>query len=217
MQSTKVGHPIRVALVNDYQIIVEGLQEMLEPFAARVLIVDEVAGGLPTVAADIALFDTFAGKRHALERVRAMLADGSIGKVVLYTWDAPAEFLDDVTALQIDGVILKSAKGDDLVEALERVHQGEQVGLGPTDGDDGAEELTYREREVLALLASGASNRVIADELYISIDTVKTHVRRLFRKLGVHNRTQAAMTAKTHRLAVDMNDTRQPAQIAATG
>jgi DNA-binding NarL/FixJ family response regulator len=144
--------PIRVALVNDYQIIVDGLREML--------------------------------------------ADGDIGKVVLYTWDAPTAVLDDLTTLRIDGVIMKSETGERLVDALERVHRGELTGLGAAADEIPPTVLTEREREVPALIARGASNREIARELYLSIDTVKTHVRNVFRKLDVSNRTLAALAAE---------------------
>jgi two-component system, NarL family, response regulator LiaR len=193
--------PIRVALVNDYEIVVEGLRQMLRPFADRVVVVEIVAGDTPDGVSDIALFDTFAGRRHALERVKEMLGDRDIGKVVLYTWDAPTKFLDDVTAMRIDGVILKSETGARLVEALERVHRGEPVGLDANDPSDAPTVLTEREREVLALIAKGASNREIARELYLSVDTVKTHVRTLFRKLEVPNRTRAALAADQFGLA----------------
>ncbi len=201
-ESNRTRRPIRVALVNDYEIIVEGLREMLRPFADRIEIVETVTGDTPDGAADIALFDTFAGRRHALERVREMLADRDIGRVVLYTWDAPDAFLDDVTTMRIDGVILKSETGQQLVEALERIHCGEPIGAGDAvRSRRAAAVLTEREREVLALLACGASNREIARELYLSVDTVKTHVRHLFRKLGVGNRTQAALAADQYGLA----------------
>ncbi len=187
--------------MNDYQIIVEGLREMLRPFDDRVVIVETVAGGTPDGRSDIALFDTFAGRRHALERVREMLADGDIGKVVLYTWDAPTAFLNDITLLRIDGVIMKSETGERLVDALERVHRGEPLGLDPTRDELAPMVLTEREREVLALIARGSSNREIAGELYLSVDTVKTHVRNLFRKLDVPNRTRAALAADQFGLA----------------
>jgi DNA-binding NarL/FixJ family response regulator len=193
--------PIRVALVNDYQIIVEGLREMLRPFADRVVVVETVAGATPDGRSDIALFDTFAGRRHALERVREMLTDGDIGRVVVYTWDAPTAFLDDVTALRIDGVIMKSETGERLVRALERVHRGEPIGLDPAIDETPSTVLTEREREVLALIACGASNPEIARELYLSVDTIKTHVRNLFRKLDVPNRTRAALAADQFGLA----------------
>ena len=61
-------------------------------------------------------------------------------------------------------------------------------------------ELSDRESEVLALIAIGLTNAEIADELYLSIETVKTYVKRLYAKLGVHNRAQAAIAASTHQL-----------------
>ncbi len=190
-----------MALVNDYEIIVEGLREMLRPFADRVVVVETVAGETPDGQSDIALFDTFAGRRHALERVQEMLANRDIGKVVLYTWDAPTAFLDDVTALRVDGVVMKSETGERLVETLERVHRGEAIGLDPASDEHPPTVLTEREREVLALIARGASNREIGRELYLSVDTVKTHVRNLFRKLDVPNRTRAALAADQFGLA----------------
>ncbi len=189
------ARPVRVALVNDYEIVVEGLREMLRPFADRVVVVETVHGDTPDSRADIALFDTFAGRRHAIDRVREMVADGDIGKVVLYTWDAPTQFLDDATAVQVDGVVLKSETGERLVDALERIHRGETIGLDASTCEDGPAVLTEREREVLALIAAGASNPEIARELYLSVDTVKTHARTLFRKLEVPNRTKAALAA----------------------
>ena len=189
------GEPIRVTLVNDYEIIVQGLYRMLEPFGDRVRVVEMEAGGLPTVPTDIALFDTFGGRRYSLARVKAMARDLSIGKVVLYTWDAPPAFRTDVSEHAIDAVVLKSESGEGLVAALERIHRGETSGFEELDELGVSTSLTQREQEVLALMALGSSNREIAHELYLSVDTVKTHVRTLFQKLGVSNRTQAALAA----------------------
>ncbi len=187
--------PIRVTLVNDYEIIVQGLHRMLEPFADRIRVVEMEAGGLPTLPTDIALFDTFGGRRYSLARVKAMARNLSIGKVVLYTWDAPPAFRADVAEQAIDAVILKSETGAGLVAALERVHRGETSGFDELEELGLSTSLTQREQEVLALMALGSSNREIAHELYLSVDTVKTHVRTLFQKLGVSNRTQAALAA----------------------
>ncbi|MEZ5215472.1 MAG: response regulator transcription factor [Ilumatobacteraceae bacterium] len=193
--------PIRVSLVNDFEIIVKGLERMLEPYSDRVRVVDLEAGGVPDNAADVVLFDTFAGRRRSLERVRDIAIRPRLGRIVLYTWDAPTKFLDDVEAEQVDAVILKSQTALSVVETLERVVRGERVGLELLDGDSSAKPtLTEREREVLALIARGATNPQIARELYLSVDTVKTHVRSVFRKLDVSNRTQAAMAAKDYDL-----------------
>ena len=192
---TSARRPIRVTLVNDYEIIVQGLRRMLEPFSDRIEIVETQVGGVPDLPTDIALFDTFAGRRYALQRVRLMAYDRSIGKVVLYTWDAPPAFRDDIMQSSIDGVILKAVTGEALVESLERIHAGESLGLDGFSECPVSAALSEREQEVLALIALGMSNRQIAHELYLSVDTIKTHVRSVFGKLGVANRTQAALAA----------------------
>ncbi len=189
--------PPTVSIVNDYEIIVRGLAAMLEPYTERIRIVELEAGGEPEANADVALFDTFAGRRHSLERAEKMVLGQTVRHVVLYTWDAPCEFLEDAARIGVAGVVLKSRGAAELVDALERVTRGERVGLdGVSRGrEKRSDELSMREREVLALVALGMSNREVASELYLSVDTVKTYVRRLYSKLGVSNRTQAALKA----------------------
>jgi two-component system, NarL family, response regulator LiaR len=100
-------------------------------------------------------------------------------------------------------VLLKTRSGELLVDSLERIASGEKLGLEPGNGlEPGARvvELSDRESEVLALIALGLTNGEIAEELYLSIETVKTYVKRLYAKLDVHNRTQAALAASTHQL-----------------
>lgn len=195
--------PITISIVNDYEVVVAGVAAMLEAFSDRVKVVETEAGGVPNLPADIALFDTFAGRRRSLARIDGLTRDKDLRKVVLYTWDLPKDFARDVDVRSIDGVIMKSTTGAELVEALERIHCGEFVGPCAFSDVDPGTTLTEREREVLALLAQGAANREIAAELYISIDTVKTHVRKVFTKLGVGNRTQAAIMARDHGLEID--------------
>jgi NarL family two-component system response regulator LiaR len=210
-----VGHRngdarLRVTLVNDYELVVRGLHAMLAPYSDRVVVVDDATeeesqrngtSDVPHTAADIALFDTFAARRDALDRARSMIDAGEVEHIVLYTWDAPPEFVREARDIGVAAVIPKASTAEELVEALERVANGERVGLDDTvKGErsrvDGP-ELTVREQEVLALLALGLSNAEIAHELFLSVDTIKTHVRRVFSKLGVNNRTQAAMRVVT--------------------
>ena len=194
MSGTQYRQPIRITLVNDYQIVVEGLRTMLSPYVDRVRVVELEAGGIPTDSTDIAMFDTFAARRSVSDRIRAMAADGDIGRVVLYTWDAPLQFVDDLD--DVDAIVLKSVTGGALVDCIERIHAGENVGLDQV-ATPPSPSLSEREQEVLARLALGDSNRQIADELYLSVDTVKTHVKKVFGKLGVTNRTQAALVARS--------------------
>ncbi len=192
--------PLRVVIVNDFELVVRGLAAILAPFSDRVEVVELVAGDVPDGPADITLFDTFGGRRSTLSRVDEMADNPSLGKVVLYTWDLPKAFAHDIDERAIDAVILKSTSGEQLVDALERIHRGEYVAPDEHDRLPGVPTLSEREREVLALLGNGLSNRAIADELYLSVDTVKTHVRKVFTKLGVGNRTQAALVANEHGL-----------------
>jgi DNA-binding NarL/FixJ family response regulator len=196
-----VKRPITVALVNDYEIIVHGLAAMLAPFSDRVTIVEIKVGEQPERSADVALFDTFAGRRYAIDRAREMVHDGHVDHVLLYTWDAAAEFLTLADEAGVSGVALKSHTGADLVNVIERVAEGERIGFeniqrGRQSWDH--EALSMREQEVLALIAFGMSNAEIGRELFLSVDTVKTYVRRLYGKLGVRNRAQAALHAANH-------------------
>ncbi|MEJ7800840.1 MAG: response regulator transcription factor [Ilumatobacter sp.] len=198
------SNPTTVALVNDYEIILQGLQAMLAPFSDRITVVEHEVGGTPDVCADIALFDTFPGRRDALDRAKQMAAESIVDRIVMYTWDAADEFVTIARNVGVSAIILKSVTGEALADQLTQVAAGSRVGLdeamrskrrGP------AESLSLREQEVLALLALGYSNPEIANELFLSVDTVKTYVRRVFSKLGVSNRTNAALLAARYDLA----------------
>lgn len=192
------GTPITVALVNDYEIIVQGLAAMLSPFSDRVRVVEMRVGTQPERRADVALFDTFAGRRHAVDRAREMVQDGHVDHVLLYTWDAAPEFLALADDAGVSGVALKSHEGGELVDIIERVAAGERIGLDNVHRARHArapDTLSNREQEVLALIALGMSNVEIGRELFLSVDTIKTYVRRLYAKLGVRNRAQAALRA----------------------
>jgi two-component system, NarL family, response regulator LiaR len=195
--------PITVALVNDYEIIVQGLAGMLAPFSDRVRLVEMKVRGEPHRAADVALFDTFAGRRHSIDRAREMASAGHVEHVLLYTWDAAPGFLSLAADAGVSGVVLKSQTGVELVDAIERVAGGERIGLDNVHRGRHANEhdaLSTREREVLALIALGMTNAEIGSELFLSIDTVKTYVRRLYSKIGAKNRAQAALHAAAHNL-----------------
>ncbi|MEO6653379.1 MAG: response regulator transcription factor [Ilumatobacteraceae bacterium] len=196
--------PITVALVNDYEIILQGLHSILAPFSNQITVVEHEVGGTPDVCADIALFDTFAGRRDALDRAKQMVDEAIVDRIVMYTWDAADEFISIARNVGVAAVILKSVNGEALADQLLQVAAGDRIGL-----DEGmrprrkgpAESLSLREQEVLALLALGYSNPEIANELFLSVDTVKTYVRRVFSKLGVNNRTNAALLAARYDLA----------------
>jgi len=194
---------ITLAIINDYEVVVRGVAAMLVPYSNRVRITELDAGGNPSVPVDVALFDTFAGRRHTLSRAEEMVRLGSARHVVLYTWDAAPLFIKAARDTGVSGVILKTRSADVLVDGIERIVAGERVGF---EADASSRpsvrvvDLSDRESEVLALIAKGLTNAQIADELYLSIETVKTYVKRLYAKLDVHNRAQAAVAASSHQL-----------------
>jgi len=194
---------VTVAIINDYEVVVRGVAAMLAPYEHRVRVIELAVGGGPSSPADVALFDTFAGRRHTLSRAADMVRNGAARHVVLYTWDAAPAFIRAAQEVGVSGVILKTRSADMLVDGIERVVMGERVGF-ETDasGRPAARvvDLSDRESEVLALIAKGLTNAQIADELYLSIETVKTYVKRLYAKLDVHNRAQAAVAASSHQL-----------------
>jgi DNA-binding NarL/FixJ family response regulator len=210
--SVPSSKPITVVLVNDYEVIVRGLAAILAPYSDRVRIVEMDVGDEPKRAADVALFDTFAGRRHAISRACEMVQEQRVDHVVLYTWDASAEFLNLAERAGVSGVVLKSTTGEVLVDVVERVVAGERVGLGDHHrgrNSRGEQGLSAREAEVLALIALGKSNGQIGHELFLSVDTVKTYVRRLYAKLGVNNRAQAALCAEAHHVLPSTRNRRQ--------
>lgn len=226
--------PLLVAVVNDYEVIVRGVSSMLQPFAHRVRVTETDVGGVPQGSVDIALFDTFGGHRTILRRAQQMAADHDVTHVVLYTWSADANLLALARSSGVSGVLSKARTAAQLVDGLERISLGEQLGFdaplriagqhghlsrlngvgaehralgqlpGPSASPLAVEtaqldlqvDLTAREQEVLAMLGLGLSNRDIADELFLGVETVRTYVRQVFQKLGVKNRTQAAVRAR---------------------
>jgi DNA-binding NarL/FixJ family response regulator len=236
--------PLRIALVNDYEVIVRGVAAMLQPFGDRVQVVELEVGGVAEESVDIALFDTFGGHRTILRRAQAMVADREVDHVVLYTWSADANLLAIARASGVSGVLSKAVTAVQLVDGLERIARGEELGFDtplrlaghqghlanigrrPSSTATGADrldrpdqrpapaidlrtDLTAREQEVLAMLGLGLSNRDIADELFLGVETVRTYVRQVFQKLGVKNRTQAAVRARV--LGLEPAAERRPA------
>ena len=197
------GPPITVALVNDYRVVVERLRDMLLPFGERVIVVDMEIGTEDIAPADVALFDTLGGQRHALTRARALVERRGVDHVIIYARDPSPAFVLAAEAVGVDDVIDKITTGEALVAAIEAVaHDHPPPARGRAKQPrPSAGEITGRDQELLALLAKGLSNDEIADELFIGVATVRTHLQHLYRRLHVANRAQAAQRAALFGLA----------------
>ena len=199
--------PVRIAIVNDYEIVVAGVAAMLSPFADRVHIV-ELDAGEPVVSdVDVALYDTFGQVQGADIDLDALVRHGRT-KVAVFSWNLQPELVERAMDRGAHGYLSKALTAEEIVEGLEAIHRGEVV-RATRPLDEGDEEdtgdwpgrglgLTQRESEVLALITQGFTNQEIADRAYISINSVKTYVRTAYRKIGVSRRAQAVSWGIEH-------------------
>jgi DNA-binding NarL/FixJ family response regulator len=201
-----------VAIVNDYDLVVAGIAAVLQPFRDRVELVELVSGQSAKCDVDVVLYDTFSQPQGDALDLTGVLA-GPPAKMVVFSWTTDEQYVRQALAAGARGFVTKSATAEELVDALERVRAGEQVvsvgegSEGSAAGDDTAAEelatvllgrwpgdhdgLSPRESEVLALICQGLTNDDIARSAYITLNTVKTHIRSLYRKIDVTSRSQA--------------------------
>lgn len=197
---------IRVAIVNDYEIVVAGVASMLADFEDRVQVV-ELDSGLPVTSdVDVILYDTFGqvqGDGVDLED----LVQGTEVKVVIFSWNLQPDLVERAIARGASGYLSKGMSAEEVVAAVEAVHAGrivtpaaeENVDRGAAGEWPGRDHgLTAREAEVLALITQGLSNQEIAERSYLSINSVKTYIRTAYRKIGVSRRAQAVAWGMKH-------------------
>jgi two-component system, NarL family, response regulator LiaR len=206
-----VAEPIRVLIVDDHAVVREGLRAFLET-QEQLEVVGEAADGNEAVAAasrlgpDVILMDLVMPELDGVGAMRVLRERVPDARVIVLT-----SFLDEDKLLPAiragaAGYLLKNAEPKELARAVRAAHAGEAL-LDPvvaarlvetlaTDGsEDPIERLTPREREVLVLIGRGFPNKRIARELGLAEKTVKTHVGHVLGKLGVTDRTQAAVFA----------------------
>jgi NarL family two-component system response regulator LiaR len=194
------GRPIRLAIDDDYPIVVQGLAAMLADHADRVEIVE--LGPDMEVGAEVVLKDAFAMTDDIEEYVAK-----TKGRVLIFAASDSAQAVRQALDKGAAGYVHKSSSVAALLDAIERVHSGEQVvepelrsgdGVGTPDWPGRAEGLSDRESEVLALICQGMSNQQVAQTLYLSINSIKTYIRMLYRKIGAESRSQAVIWGLQH-------------------
>ena len=207
---------MRVVLVDDHEMVIEGLKAMLAPFAGRVKVVGEAVGAdkamavIDDLAPDIVLCDVRMAGVSGLDLCRDIRQRDPAQKVILLSVYDDEQYLFQAMRVGASGYLLKGIGSDELVRQLEGVHAGGSAidaGLAARSAETAARlqsdqfwpgarhGLTQRESEILSLVVTGASNRGIAAKLIIGEETVKTHLSSIYRKLGVGDRTSAAATA----------------------
>ena len=209
---------IEVLIADDHHLVRQGLAQLLgaEP---DIRVVDQAADGEEAVEKarlyrpDIVLLDIHMPRLDGIEATRRITERYPEVSVVILTMYGDEEHLFEAIKAGARGYVLKSAKPEELLQTLRAVHRGE-AWLEPALAHKMLEEfrrlshptphelrdeivyLTPREREMLELLAQGASNHEIAKRLGIAEKTVRNRLSLIFRKLHVNNRTQAALKAR---------------------
>lgn len=204
--------PIRVALVNDYDVVVAGVANMLDPHRDRVLVAELDTNESVADVVDIAMYDNFAQPESDRNELSTLVKSGHARHVVVYTWNFGPRLVDSARRQGADGYLSKGLSARDLVAALEAVHAGEVVVSDPPQRVRSApglewpgrrEGLTDRESEILALITQGMSNAEVADLTYLSPNTVKSYIRTIYRKIEVASRTQAVLWGVRHGFTPD--------------
>ncbi|GAA1241388.1 response regulator transcription factor [Janibacter melonis] len=209
MPSPDAGQPIRLAVLNDFEVVARGVAAMLAPFADRVRVVEVDCGVLVSQPVDVALYDAYAITGSGHRDLDLLAADEMVGHTVIYTWEV-GPWVDAVAQdARLSGVVRKSASARELVDAVERVQAGERVVLTaetepvddqprPAEWPGRAEGLTPRQSEVVALITEGLSNQEIARACYLSINSVKSYIRAAYATMGVTSRSQAVLWGVDH-------------------
>ncbi|RLK62995.1 DNA-binding response regulator [Atopobacter sp. AH10] len=207
---------IRVLLVDDHEMVRVGVSSYLA-IQKDIEVIGEAADGQEgyekaiALRPDIILMDLVMEPVDGIEATRRIMKEWPEAKIIIVT-----SFLDDekvFPALEAGAksYILKTSKANQIAEAIRETNAGKTIYESEVtekvlnhykeqSKHHAYDDLTNRELEVLLLIAKGKSNQEIADDLFITLKTVKTHVSNILSKLGVADRTQATIYAFEHHL-----------------
>ncbi|OFU70251.1 response regulator transcription factor [Streptococcus gordonii] len=204
---------MKILLVDDHEMVRLGLKSYLD-LQADVEVVAESSNGREGVEQalelrpDVIIMDIVMPEMNGIEATMAILETWPEAKILILTSYLDNEKIYPVLDAGAKGYMLKTSSADEILHAIRKVARGEiaietevskkvQYHRNHIELHD---DLTARERDILGLLAKGYENQRIADELYISLKTVKTHVSNILSKLEVSDRTQAVVYAFQHHL-----------------
>jgi DNA-binding NarL/FixJ family response regulator len=199
------NNEITVLIADDHEVVREGLRLALLR-SSHVRVVGEAPDGETAVALaerrrpDVVIMDLRMPQMDGIEATEEIVSRVPDTSVLVFTAYSERALLQRGLESGARGYVLKEAAHETLLKAIEKVAGGETFvdpALIPSlaTGRDGQEILTQREREILQLLADGMSNADVAQQLFISQETVKSHVRHILAKLEAETRTQAVAIA----------------------
>jgi two-component system, NarL family, response regulator DevR len=206
---------IRILLVDDHEMVREGLKAMLQSEPDLEVVAEtglgrEVPALLDASRPDIVLLDVRLPDMSGVEVCRQATRSHPDVKVIMLTTFVDPDLVDECIDAGARGYLVKDVRGMSLKENVRAVSRGQAV-LAPEvaggildrvrerrSAEAGPPALTQSQVAILGLMTRGFSNREIATEVHLSENTIKTHIQEIFRKLGVHNRVEAVMTATKH-------------------
>ena len=205
MTATPVG-PITCVVADDHPAVLEAVAEFLAQggieVIARARDGEEALERIEQRKPQVALVDVRMPKLGGIELTRRALRSTPETSILLYTGYGDRALLTEALDVGVRGFVLKEAPMDDLLRAVEAVASGSTYvdpvlagTLAASSIGNKLPELTQRERDVLRLLADGLANEEIGKRLFISAETVRTHVRKAMDKLDADTRTQAVARA----------------------
>lgn len=204
---------IKVMISDDHCMVREGLKQLLE-LDGDIEVIGEAGDGvtclnmMKTYRPEVLLLDINMPQMNGLNVLKTLKEHKCPSKILMLTIHNEIEYLERAIQLGVDGYVLKDSDSSILKKAIVSVYRGERFiqnelvpilmekldNVDKVDDDDN-QILTRREIEVLKLLTEGLFNKEIAYHLSISEKTVKNHVSNIFKKIGVSDRTQAAVYA----------------------
>ncbi|TWT14676.1 response regulator transcription factor [Streptococcus sp. sy010] len=204
---------INVILIDDHEMVRLGLKSFLN-LQADVEVIAEASDGKTGVKLalelkpDVVVMDLVMPEMDGVEATLTLLKQWKTAKILVLTSYLDNEKIYPVIEAGAKGYMLKTSSAAEILHSIRKVAQGELAIETEVDKKikyhdehpDLHDELTARERDVLKLLTKGYDNQTIADELFISLKTVKTHVSNILAKLEVEDRTQAVVYAFRHHL-----------------
>ncbi|WP_350369206.1 response regulator transcription factor [Bacillus cereus] len=207
---------IKVLLVDDHEMVRMGVSAYLST-QPDIEVVGEAENGRKgselalQLRPDIILMDLVMDEMDGVEATRAIIQEWPEAKIVVVTSFLDDEKLYPVIEAGATSYLLKTSRASDIADAVRAIYDGETVLEPKVTGKMMSrmrqkkeqplhDDLTEREFEILLLIAEGKSNQEIADELFIALKTVKTHVSNILNKLNVSDRTQAVIYAFRHQL-----------------
>lgn len=204
---------MKILLVDDHQMVRLGLRSYLE-LQDDIAEVSEAVNGKEGVEQalasrpDVIIMDIVMPEMNGIEATLAILKEWPEAKILILTSYLDNEKIYPVLDAGAHGYMLKTSSAEEILRAVKKVAKGEFAIETEVSKKveyhrnhiELHEDLTARERDILGLLAKGYENQRIADELFISLKTVKTHVSNILSKLEVSDRTQAVVYAFQHHL-----------------